>query len=464
MADIIQKRLSIYELFGYLPTEFQREFHRIRRLQAHTTLVAHRRFGKTEGILVELLEGCITCQKRLPIYQFLAPTLKQAKKIAWDKIKFYVNNAHENGLEAIRISESDSKVVFTHRGAANPSTLELGGWEEPETLRGPYTDGMAVDETADLKPGVWGKILAPRLADRKGWATFTGTVKGIDQFFDFYRKGVNGPEKDPHWGSLYFPESVTHGKIPWLDEQALATLRSGVSEIEWRQEMELDWNASSENVLIALDAIVAASKRHIRPEDMFSSANVAGVDVARFGEDESTIVRRQGPASYKARTFKKVPGTFLAGQLMLMHKETPLDAVFVDGTGGYGASVVDALRQLRAPFPVFEVMFNAKATDFAHYYNKRSEMWDLMRQWLDRSGAIYPDEQMIRDLASPGYEYDNGRLKLEDKPAIRKRIGRSPDYGDALALTFAEPVAPSRGLFGRETDVLFARDDFKLGL
>ena len=66
MAEVIQKRLSIYDLFGYHPTEFQAEFHRFRRRQPYTTLVAHRRFGKTEANLIELLEGCLTCPKRLP--------------------------------------------------------------------------------------------------------------------------------------------------------------------------------------------------------------------------------------------------------------------------------------------------------------------------------------------------------------------------------------------------------------
>ena len=141
-----------------------------------------------------------------------------------------------------------------------------------------------------------------------------------------------------------------------------------------------------------------------------------------------------------------------------------LGRIFIDRQWVTEVQIAKAVaRQLRAPFTVFEVMFNEKATDFAHYYNKRSEMWDLMRQWLARNGSIYQDEQMIRDLASSGYEYDNGRLKLEDKAAIRKRLGRSPDSGDALALTFAYPVSP-RGAFCRETDVLFARSDFKLGL
>ena len=465
-AELVKKDFTIQELFGYRPTEFQKEFHRVRRMQAYTTLVAHRRFGKTEAVLLELVEGALTCRRRLPIFQYLTPTLKQGKKIAWDKLKFYVNAARENGFTAATISESDTKVIFTHNGKSNPATIELAGWEEPESLRGPYTDGMVIDEAADMKPGIWGKILAPRLADRKGWAAITGTVKGLDQFFDFYRRGAPGPDKDPYWGSLYYPESATHGRIPWLDDMALATLRSGMTDIEWRQEMELDWNASSENVLIVLDVIMGAIKR-VYPANMRLDqyASVLGVDMARFGDDDTTLIRRRGPIAGKKKVFKKMDGTFIAAQILNEHRTEELDAVFIDGTGGYGGSVVDNLRRMNAPFTVFEVQFNGRANDQAHYADHRSEMWDMMRGWLEREGSIPQDEDLIRDLASPQFDYDKGRVRLEEKRLIRKRLGRSPDTGDALALTFAYPVYPALrridvGLSGR----VFAKNEFSFGI
>jgi len=441
MQAVEQKNFTIQDFFGYHPNEFQAQFHHMRRQQAYTTLIAHRRMGKTEANLGEHLEGALTCQRRLPIFQYIAPTLKQAKLIVWDKLKFYVNRARANGLTCVDISETDAKVIFKHR--SDPATISLAGWEEPESLRGPYVDGLTCDEVADMPDGIWGTVLAPKLADRKGWATFTGTVKGINQLFDFYRKGIPGPDKDPHFGSLYFPISVTRGKIPWLDEEALETLRAGMTETQWRQEMECDWNASVENVLIVLDRIMGAVDRHRREHEYAFAAHVLGIDVARFGDDSSTFRRRQGLVAFPGRHFSKVDSAFLAAAACREAEEYQLDGIVVDGTGGYGAGVVDALHQMHAPCPVFEIISNAQAFDPVHYYNRRAEMWDAANKWLE-TGSIPQEEKLIRDLASPTYEFVGTKMKLESKDEIRKRLGRSPDDGDALALTFAVPISPRR--------------------
>jgi len=459
----VTKNFTIQDFFGYHPHEFQKEFHRRRALTQFLTLVAHRRYGKTEGAIMELLVGAMQCKRRLPIYEYLAPTLKQAKQIAWDKVKYYTHKAKDNGLTGVDVSETDAKVIFKHR--SDPAIVRLAGWEEPESLRGPYTDGMVLDETADLKEGVWGTVLSPKLADRKGWAVFTGTVKGINALFDFWRKGVPGKGKDPLWDSLYYPESVTHGKIPWLDDYAIAMLKSAMTTIQWRQEMECDWNASSENVLIVLDAIMKATERNLQENEYRHAAHVMGLDVARFGEDSSVFLRRQGLATFPLRRFEQRDTTFLAGQANREIRQYGLDSVFVDGTGGFGAGVVDALRQMNPPCPIFEVAFNGKATDQEHYYNHRAEMWDGISKWLSRGGSLVRDESLIRDLASPQYGFEGGRMKLESKDEIRKRLGKSPDAGDALALTFAYPVLPMEKSFNQEGfRTISVRDDFKLGL
>ena len=114
------------------------------------------------------------------------------------------------------------------------------------------------------------------------------------------------------------------------------------------------------------------------------------------------------------------------------------DAVFCDA--GAGAGVIDRLRQLR--HDVVEVPFGGKPID-AQYLNRRTEMWCLMADWLRMGGAI-PDEVALKqDLAAPTYRYDaQGRRALESKDELKARGLPSPDLGDALALTFASPVAP----------------------
>jgi hypothetical protein len=70
-------------------------------------------------------------------------------------------------------------------------------------------------------------------------------------------------------------------------------------------------------------------------------------------------------------------------------------------------------------------------------------MWDKMKDWL-LHGAIETDEKMAADLAGPGYHINRSNLPvLESKADMQKRGQASPDDGDALALTFAQPVAPA---------------------
>jgi hypothetical protein len=162
------------------------------------------------------------------------------------------------------------------------------------------------------------------------------------------------------------------------------------------------------------------------------------VDVARFGADRSVIQKRQGLAAYEPIIFNDIDNMTLAGMVGQTISEWKPDAVFIDA--GRGEGVIDRLRQLG--FFVNEVNFGGRPTN-PRYNNKRSEMWDSVRIWLDDGGSLPNNTDLKTDLCVPTYKFDAGnRLQLESKDEIKKRGGRSPDLGDALALTFAFPVAP----------------------
>jgi phage terminase large subunit len=75
------------------------------------------------------------------------------------------------------------------------SMIRLYGADNPDALRGPYLDGVVLDEFADMKPEVWYEVVRPMLADRQGWATFIGTPKGKNEFWRLYESA----KKDPAW-------------------------------------------------------------------------------------------------------------------------------------------------------------------------------------------------------------------------------------------------------------------------
>ena len=191
--------------------------------------------------------------------------------------------------------------------------------------------------------------------------------------------------------------------------------------------------------LISPDLVIPAAHANDVPE---SGPLVIGVDPARFGKDETAIIRRKGRVAFGLSTLSNQDTMSIAGRIALMIKLEDPDMVFID-VGGIGAGVVDRLNELGYGDRIKAVNFGSKAMQTDRYLNKRAEMWDLVKQWLDDSPVSIPnDAGLIRDLVTPKYKIrSDGKIQLESKDEMKKRLGRSTDKGDALALTFAYPVA-----------------------
>lgn len=206
---------------------------------------------------------------------------------------------------------------------------------------------------------------------------------------------------------------------------------------------------------LAMDAV----RRTVEPNDL--EVIVLGVDVGRFGDDPSVIYPRKGRDArtlepeviYGANTME------VAAKAAAAYIRYKAQIVFVDG-GGVGGGVVDRLRQLG--IPVVDVDFGAGpdrfeiANDGTKYANKRAEIWGYMRNWL-RMGCV-PDRvhgveaSLVDELCAPGYGMNNREeIQLESKKDMRRRGIKSPNLGDALALTFSAPVyVPAPGQYASQ--------------
>lgn len=202
-------------------------------------------------------------------------------------------------------------------------------------------------------------------------------------------------------------------------------------------------NASSLQ-FIARDLVEGAMKRQAEAPNTVNRTAVVGVDVARFGDDASVICTRVGrdARSIPAKRFQGLDTMQLAARVSehvqyLRDKLGLHVVVFVDG-GGVGGGVVDRLRQLGVE--VIEVQFGGAAKDPRRYLNRRAEMWGTMREWLG-GGCIENREALATDLTSVEYQFTaKDQIQLESKEDMKRRGLASPDDGDALALTFADPV------------------------
>jgi hypothetical protein len=193
------------------------------------------------------------------------------------------------------------------------------------------------------------------------------------------------------------------------------------------------------NQLLSVEEVEAAMQRTLKAHEYDFASLILGVDVARQGDDRSVIFPRQGLKASAPMILRNQPTEMICGQTAKMQDELRADALMVDGTGGYGAGVVDGLRALkRKPM---EVQFASKPMD-PRYANKRAEMWFEMAEWVKRGGALPNLPELVGELAVPTYSFQGDRMILEPKEKIKARLGRSPDLADALACTFAFPVGP----------------------
>lgn len=199
--------------------------------------------------------------------------------------------------------------------------------------------------------------------------------------------------------------------------------------------------ASGINTLLSLEDVDKAMSRTV-PEDSIKWAQKRlGVDVARFGLDSTVIVPRQGLAMFKYAIMRNARTNDISARIMEAKRKWGSEVEFIDGTGGYGGGVVDALIQ--AGESPHEVHFSGKAVD-GRYFNKRSEMWFKMADWIKKSGCLYKCETLKKELLAPTYSFKSGKFVLESKDQIKDRLGFSTDRSDALALTFAIADMPAR--------------------
>ncbi|MBR1605566.1 MAG: PBSX family phage terminase large subunit [Alphaproteobacteria bacterium] len=176
-----------------------------------------------------------------------------------------------------------------------------------------------------------------------------------------------------------------------------------------------------------------------------SSPLVIGLDVARFGDDSTVFCFRQGRLCLKFLSYEKLDNVAVANLATGFIKDYRPQRIFMD-IGGQGAGVYDILKDRGFGEIIRGIYFGEKAINEERYFNRRAEMWDSVQSWLASQPQVQlpADENLFDELTGINKKYDRrGRLQLEEKEEVKKRLGRSPDKADALALTFAEPVYES---------------------
>lgn len=349
-------------------------------------------------------------------------------------------NAHwfEKTSLSLRPARWFAELLKTQRAMSTDLYYVQGqSWSEenPDAFAGAHSTVamiLTMDEASGIHDCIWNvsEGFFTDLADLRIWVTISNPRRPKGKFYDCFH------DLKDFWCTRYIDSRTVEGLDPAV-YQRIAD-RYGEDHDVTRVEVRGLFPLSGSNQFIDRVSVMDAASRELVPDE--GAPLCMGVDVARFGEDDSVIRWRKG------RDARSIPPVRYRGLSLMALAErvaewiqlTNPDAVFIDG-GGVGGGVVDRLRQMG--YRVIEVQAGAKASDPMRYINKRVEMWDSIREWLP-TGCISEDSRLILDLTGPEYDHDpQGRLKLERKEDMKKRGLVSPNDGDALSFTFAKPIA-----------------------
>lgn len=209
----------------YTPRAAFVPFHK--RTQRWASLVCHRRAGKTVACVADLVDAALRCKLEMPRFAYLAPFYTQAKDVAWVYLKRMVGD-----IPGVKINESELHVDLP----GNNARVRLYGADNYDRMRGIFLDGVVLDEFADMDPRAWPEVIRPTLSDRKGWATFIGTPKGRNAFWEVH----SNAQEDGAWYDLTLPAD-TSGLI---DDDELEDARRSMTPEQFAQEYLCSFEAA----------------------------------------------------------------------------------------------------------------------------------------------------------------------------------------------------------------------------
>lgn len=233
-------------------------------------------------------------------------------------------------------------------------------------------------------------------------------------------------------------ECIEEG-VPWVSKDYPEEVADefGLESNVYRYRVLGEFAKEDDDAVIPLHEIESAVGRDIS----LAGKCVWGLDVARFGDDRTALVKRFGNTVLEpARSWRSLDLMTVAGIVKKTFDETPKrlkpHSIMVDSIG-LGAGVADRLRELS--LPVFDVNVGESAPNDDKFVRLRDELWWKGREWfLGRDVKLTDDDTLIGELSSVKYSYtSSGKIKVESKDEMKKRGVMSPDIADAFLLTFA---------------------------
>ena len=307
-------------------------------------------------------------------------------------------------------------------------------WSEnnTEAFAGTHEENVLVvfDEASKISDKIWEVTDGIFTTKKNIWLVFGNGTRNVGRFYDCFHRLKGKPWKTWQIDS----RTCKAANKVYLDR--LVEQYGGEDTDQARVRVRGLFPRTATRQLISTESVEKCQNHEAEGYDR--QPKVMGVDIARFGENSSTICIRQGRKVSEIEVLPKQDLMTTAHHVAERIRREGPHSVFVDGSG-IGAGVVDRLRQLN--FPVVDVN-GGNASLNPRFLNKRAEMWWEMKEAIDGLIELPPDQKLKEELTCVEYDFtDKGRIRLDRKSDIQEQYGFSPDRADALAMTYAYPVA-----------------------
>lgn len=364
------------------------------------------------------------------------PTDRQVVNIVWGEI----DGAYRKSRVPIggKLLTKELQHIDPKTGERDKSHYMIGYTaSDSEGFQGFHSDNVLVivTEASGIDPEIWKGINALMTAKKTAKLFVVGNA--------LFEPGSEFSGMFSEQANLYETFTLDSEESPYCSKEWIAEMRAmyGEDSPVYKARVKGIFSTELSDTLIPLGYIEKAHQRWAAiagavPFENLLGERTLGLDVARFGSDESVAFEGRG------NTFKKIwdkQGIDLmqtAGFVVEYIKRTGIDPkhVRIDETG-LGAGVVDRVRE--QGYPVLGINFGSDPSDKSRFLNARSELYGILRDRF-RANEIEIDPQdrkVLRDCAAVKYKLTSrGQIQLESKEEQKKRTGSSPDYGDALAM------------------------------
>ncbi|MDB4311879.1 hypothetical protein N9937_00475, partial [bacterium] len=376
------------------------------------------------------------------LFKFLWPEVhKWARRIKWDMIP---RKPFDMRTELLT---TGLKLNFGEAFAAAS--------DKPDLIEGAHADYMMYiyDESKSITEAAFDASEGSFSTSKKVIALAMSTPgASIGRFYDIHKRKPGYEDWDTDRVTLEECIEAERVRPDWAAQRAK---QWGKASALYRNHVEGEFAADEEDGIIPLAWVEAAQERYFELETLAAERNLSvedyikqtrtfsgcGVDVADTGGDSTVIAEKYDNVILPLRKYPHADPMQTAGHVIGIMRSTGCGTSVVDATG-VGAGTHPRIRE--EGFPAVPFVASAKSTRKDRsgelgFFNKRAEAWWTMREILQPgSGAelcLPDDDILVGDLTCPMYEVrSGGKIKVEGKKEMKKRLGRSPDDGDAVIM------------------------------